>query len=70
MKRSYNLKSFSFSLILGPDGRWRNSLRKAWYLSRMEAWRSGMEMVRRRLDEIESGGANIAGGERLATRHA
>lgn len=62
MKRRYSLKSFSFALILGPDGRWRNSLRKAWYVSRMEAWRSGTEMVRRRLDELESGGAVAAGG--------
>ena len=46
--------SFSFAIISGPDGRWRNSISKFRYASRLEAWRAGMETVRRKLDELQS----------------
>lgn len=47
-------KAFSFSILSGADGRWRNSVSTFRYASRLEAWRAGMEIVRRKLDELQS----------------
>ena len=47
---------FSFSLFRGNDGWWRNGYSRKRFLTRMEAWRSGMEIVRQKLDRIQLAG--------------
>ncbi len=64
MNSGSTLRSFSFALIVGPDGRWRHSMSKIWYGSRMDAWRCGMDLVRRELDILQGRrrGGTDAGG--------
>lgn len=70
MMRIKNVKSISFSIIKGPDGRWRNSLRKRWYHSRLDAWCAGMKVVRHKLEQLQSVGAGLASGRSLASPSA
>ena len=53
MNSGGTLRTFSFALIATPDGRWRHSMSKIWYGSRMDAWRCGMELVRQKLDILQ-----------------
>ena len=51
--RIKNWKSISFSLIVGPDGRWRNSLHKTWHSTRFDALCAGMKVVQHMLDRLQ-----------------
>ena len=65
--RNKNWKSISFSVIKGQDGRWRNSLRGTWYLSRLDAWCAGMQVVRHKLDQFQFAGGSVASERRLSS---
>ena len=52
--RINNWKSMS-SFLMGPEGSWRNILRKTWYHTRVDAWYAGMKVVQRMLDRLQFG---------------
>ena len=51
--RIKNWRIISFSIIREADGRWRNSIRKTLYHTRVDAWCAGMKVVRHKLNKFE-----------------